>query len=403
MSWYTSAVVTAAPTEAQRSAPDHETRIRDGLPFCAVVFVAIRLFLSGLAVVTVHQSRPEQIEHVISPHTEQAATPGWHNAVDGMNRWDAAWFTRIAEHGYRADDESAAFFPGYPILVRAVDRVLPIGVVGAALLVSNVAFFVALLVLYALTSSEFSEGIARRTVALLACFPASFFFLAPYSESLFLLTTLLAFWWARRDRWLLAGLAGFVAAATRNIGVAIAPSLSLEAAGHGKDRRNVRFAFSALPLFAPLLYGMYWWLRIGEPLHPLTVQTVWGRGMRFPLATIGDGLYLGVMGVGSTRGLYWTGDFVVVAILLASFGLGWRFLRGPYLLYAGIGLLAPLTFTLPARPLVSVPRYTVVLFPLFWPMASWLKRELNLVLVMGAFLIVLAALSVTFMNWGFVF
>jgi Mannosyltransferase (PIG-V) len=397
-------VVDAAAARAGARAGHRAPRIGDGLLFCAVVFVAIRLFISLLGVVFIHQSRPEQIQHVISPHTEQPATPGWHNLVDGTNRWDAPWFEKIAEHGYRSDDESAAFFPGYPIVVGFVDRLLPIGVVGAALLVSNSAFFASLLVLYALTSSEFSEAIARRTVILLACFPASFFFLAPYSESLFLLGTLLAFWWARRDRWVLAGAAGFVAAATRNIGIAILPALALEAAGRPRERRHVGLARSMIPLLAPITYAVYWWVRIGEPLHPLLVQSVWGRGIRFPLATLGDGWYLGVMGVGSgTRGLYWTGDFIVVAILLASFGLGWRFLRGPYLLYAGIGVLAPLTFTLPARPLVSVPRYTVVLFPLFWPMANWLKRDRSLVLVLAAFLALFAVLSVTFMNWGFVF
>jgi hypothetical protein len=396
-------VVDTAAAQAGSRAGHRAPRIGDGLLFCAVVFVAIRLFLSLLGVVFVNQSRPEQIQHVISPHTEQPATPGWHNAVDGMNRWDAPWFTKIAQRGYEADDESAAFFPGYPLVVGAVDRLLPIGVVGAALLVSNAAFFAALLVLYALTSSEFSQPVARRTVVLLACFPASFFFLAPYSESLFLLATLLAFWSARRDRWLLAGIAGFVAAATRNIGVAIVPALALEAMGRRPGRRHLDLAYSMIPLLAPLMYGIYWWIRIAAPFHPLMVQSVWGRGVRFPLATLGDGWYLGVMGLGSTRGLYWTGDFVVVAILLASFGLGWRYLRGPYVLYAGIGALAPLTFTLPARPLVSVPRYMVVLFPLFWPMAIWLKRDLHLVLAIAAFLVLFSLLSVTFMNWGFVF
>src|SRR5207249_2778355 len=114
------------------------------------------------------------------------------------NRWDAGWFERIAQEGYDANDASAAFFPGYPLAIRAIAAVLPIGEQGAAILVSNAAFVGALIVLFALTTFEFSIPMAKRAVLLLGCFPASFFFLSPYSESLFLLASLLCFWWARR-------------------------------------------------------------------------------------------------------------------------------------------------------------------------------------------------------------
>jgi hypothetical protein len=129
-------------------------------------------------------------------------------ALDGTDRSDAAWFIRIADQGYRTDDPSAAFYPGYPLVVHGVAWLLPIGFVGSALLVSNLSFLAALLVLYSLTSFEFSERMVRRTVVLAACFPISFFLLAPYSESRFLLASLPCFWWARHERWMLAGLAG---------------------------------------------------------------------------------------------------------------------------------------------------------------------------------------------------
>ena len=83
------------------------------------------------------------------------------------------------------------------------------------------------MVMYALTRNEFSEEIARRAVLYAAVFPTAFFFLAPYSESLFLLLVLLSFWSARRGRWAMAGATGALAALTRNLGVLVVP-LDLE-------------------------------------------------------------------------------------------------------------------------------------------------------------------------------
>ena len=58
-------------------------------------------------------------------------------------------------------------------------------------------YLAALVVLYGLTAREYDVPTARRATVLLALFPASFFFLVPYSESLFLLLTVLTFWWFR--------------------------------------------------------------------------------------------------------------------------------------------------------------------------------------------------------------
>jgi hypothetical protein len=183
---------------AVRLRPDsHPVRLRDGLAFSCVVFLGARLLVSLVAVVGVRAKQPPS---VAQQDVSVPATPGWHNAIDGTNRWDAGWLGRIARDGYDWNDQSAAFFPGYPLAIRALAATTPLDEV-AGLLVSNAAFLTALVVLYALTTREFSTSTARRTVVLVAAFPTSFFFLAPYSESLFVLASLLTFWWARRGRW----------------------------------------------------------------------------------------------------------------------------------------------------------------------------------------------------------
>src|SRR5580765_3898744 len=153
-------------------------RLRDGLLFSTTVFVAMRVALSLLAVLTVGAVHPPSSA---GSGVAVPATAGWHNAIDGTERWDAGWFERIARDGYNSDDASAAFFPGYPLAIRGVTSVLPLSEGDAALVVSNLAFLGALIVLFALTTFELSIDTARRTVLLLALFPVSFFFLSPYS------------------------------------------------------------------------------------------------------------------------------------------------------------------------------------------------------------------------------
>ena len=155
-------------------------RLRDGLRPCLVVFLAARIGLSLLSVVAVGLIEPLDRRCTCPGGPRRPPTPGWHNAIDATERQDAVWYLRLADDGWSRDDASAAFFPLYPLTVRAVAWVLP----GrrrccAALLVSNLAFLGALLALFALTAEAFGDRVARRAIVVAAIFPTAFFFLAP--------------------------------------------------------------------------------------------------------------------------------------------------------------------------------------------------------------------------------
>ena len=176
---------------------------------------------------------------------------------------------RIAENGYDPDDGSAEFYPAFPLVSRAFAWLLPVGALGAATLVSNVSFLLALILLYGLTTLEYTENVARRSVVLLASFPASFVFMAPYSESLFLLSSVAAFWWARRGRWGAAAIAGVIATATRAVGLVLIPALLIEAASEGDPSKRGRRMIAALvPAAGFIAYLAYWLIRSGDPLLP---------------------------------------------------------------------------------------------------------------------------------------
>jgi Mannosyltransferase (PIG-V) len=364
-----------------------------------VVFLGVRVLLSLLAVLTVGTVRPPSSA---GSGVEVPATPGWHNAIDGTDRWDAGWFERIAREGYDPNDASAAFFPGYPLTIRAITIALPVGEPGAALLVSNTAFLGSLIVLFALTSFEFSVPMAKRTVLLLAFFPASFFFLSPYSESLFLLASLLCFWWARRGRWGAAAAAGFLAAATRSVGVLLVPALLLEAWRLGRGERRRAIAASLSPLAAPALYALYWLVHTGDALRPLHAQAAWFRTFELPVVSLGNALWLGLSGVTDPRGIYWTADVLLTALVLIPLALRRRLLDAPYVVYVAVSLLVILSYPLPERPLLSAPRFCIVLFPVFWAMAALFTGR-RFPVTLFAFVVGFSSLAIAFMNWGFVF
>src|SRR5207249_3561342 len=128
----------------------------------------------------------------------------------------------------------------------------------------------------------------RRSVILLAAFPTAFFFLAPYSESLYLLLSLLSFRAARRDRWLAAGVFGAGTAATRVVGFLLAPALSIEAVHRwrkAKGSLSRRLAGACLVLVGPLAYLAYWATR-GEPAQIYQTQGLWHRELSFPVSTL---------------------------------------------------------------------------------------------------------------------
>jgi hypothetical protein len=128
--------------------------------------------------------------------------------TDVWARWDSVWFLRIAEHGYEHLSNSAtAFFPLYPAAVGMLGRVLLGHYVLAGIVVSLTTGLATFVLLYRLAEDKIGADGARRAVLYLALFPMALFLQAVYSESLYLMLTVVAFLAAERRRFLGAGLA----------------------------------------------------------------------------------------------------------------------------------------------------------------------------------------------------
>ena len=383
-----------------------EQALRDAVRPALVVFLGVRVAVFVLAAIAVGVITP-QVGVDVPGWPAPLLGHGWHGAFAALERQDALWFLRIAASGYRAADGSAAFFPLYPLVIRIVSWIVGGRPLLAATLVSNGAFFGSLVVLYDLTVREFDDAIARRTILYLAIFPTAFFFLAPYSESLFLLLSLLAFREARRDRWVGAALSGVLAALTRSIGVMLAPALIAMAIERSRaDGRSPwsRMAAGTSVLLAPITYLVWWSAANGDAFAPFVAQANWQREATFPLLTLWRAAAMALGAMGSTDPAYWIIDLVVAGVVILAVVIGWRRIPFPYLLYAGGSLLLPLCYPFPSRPLLSMPRFVAVLFPAFWVMADATEqRKIPHTAVVATFAAGLALLATLFMNWWYIF
>jgi hypothetical protein len=342
-------------------------------------------------------------------------------------RWDSWWYLSIAQHGYGGGHVmQTAFFPLYPMIIRGVGVIVGSNLI-AGVMVSLVSFAVALVLLYRLSLLELgSASRARLAVMLVAFCPVAFFFSAVYSESLFLALSLGAIFEARMGRWATAGLLGLLAAAERNSGVVLVVPLVLlflygpradraggpdgadGAAGpDGADgpvawwrrvlpryRLEPQAAWIALVPVGLLAYFGYLALAIGDGLAPLHAQTLWFHHFAGPFGGVVDGVVAAWDGLrqlihGSPVPVYFTaagGDPFVVAgqnlMLFAFLVLGvlacvgaLRRLPIAYGAYVLAALALPLSDPVTPQPLASLPRYEVVLFPLFMWAAVWLEER----------------------------
>ncbi|MEJ7783254.1 MAG: mannosyltransferase family protein [Solirubrobacteraceae bacterium] len=334
-------------------------------------------------------------------------------------RWDATWFLEIANDGY-ADTAHAAFFPLYPLLARAAGLVFGSALVGG-ILVSFAAGTVALAVLHRLAVLELGADAARAAVWLLACFPAAFFLSAVYSESLFLALSLGSVYAARTGRWGWAGTLGGMAALTRSAGVVLLVALAVLWWTHSERRPRDLLGLALLPAgLAAYCVG----LALGglDGLAPFDAQEQWFRHFAGPFVGAWDGTVAAWDGArqllsGSRTPVYFEqagGDpyvnaahnlelFATLVVIVPMLVGALRRLPLAHGLYALAALALPLSYPVEPQPLMSLPRFALVLYPLFLWLGWWAARGRVRLPVLAALFLGLQALGAAeFATWHWV-
>jgi len=364
---------------------------RSAWTFIFAVFVLSRLLFVGAGALAV----------LLLPQADPAGDPlGPAGFLDYWARWDGAWYAEIATGGYgERAPASTAFFPLYPMLVK-LGTVVGGGPALWGVLVSFASTLFALFFVYRIAEKLYDARAARAATLCLAFFPTAFFLNAVYTEALFLALTAGTLWAAlvRRD-FLVAGLLGALAAATRNVGVLLVMPLLFEWARHRREIGPRGVLGVALVPAGLAAYAAYLWVRFGDPLVFARQQgDYWNREISGPLATLGDAWTaagIGVeyvldpatlfLGTDATPALEASNvlnlGFLVFFLIVAFAGL---FVLPPGLsVYAAALVLLPILTPSPRFPLMSLPRFVLGAFPVFlvlgyllsrsrWTLATWL-------------------------------
>ena len=196
--------------------------------------------------------------------------------------WDSAWYEKIATSGYEYLNDglhhSVAFFPLFPLLIRAVMSLgLPFLVAGN--LVNNFTFLGALLLIYNWVENSYGKSSARWTIMSLAWFPLSLYGSVIYSEGLYLLLSsaaLRAF--EKKQYWWLI-LWGSLTTATRPTGIALIPALLL--VSWQEQRKVIAYIASLATGFRIVFYTLYCQIYFQDALAFIHVQKAWQPSQDF--------------------------------------------------------------------------------------------------------------------------
>ena len=393
---------------------------RDGLLFVLLVCAASRLFYLGAGALFASAVPVGRFQRIT------ADAP--FGTMNLWSHWDGEHYVALAADGYLQPpgNASPAFFPLYPLLIRGLAGLFGGPLSQPALsawgpLVSLLALPFALYFVYRIAEDGWGERAARVAVLTLALFPTSFFFNAAYTESLFLALSAGSLWAVRvRRNLLLACLLAGLATATRNVGVFLLVPLAYEWLGNAREYRW-RGVYLALAPSGLALYAAYLWWRFGDPLLFYTQQSRWGREATGPLDTLLGALTRGGQGI---AGLFsprlWADpslgrvadalaaannayNLIFLGLALALLLAGLKVLPPDLSAYSLLLILPPTLFGTPQGPLMGLPRYVLVAFPLFIVLGALLgdRRPLTIVWLAAsaASSLVLCALFVT---WRFV-
>ena len=407
----------AAPTtRAQRS------RL---LRRAAITYIALAAGLTGVTALAIHL-----------PNADPTLPFDGTSVVGGWCRFDCGWYLDIADRGYdankrfehfpanptSADQSSVAFFPGYPLVVRAVSNVLGVTAL-AAVLVTWLAGLLTVLLFAAWCASRLEPRHATLAVFCFVLYPYGWYlFGVGYADALFLAAGIGAFVLLEHDQPVLAGLAGAVATASRPIGVAIAAGLLLRAIERrgglpARGASTSRLARLGVParlnvrvlrprdlgvLLAPagwIAWSAWLWARFDDPFAYSTVQAAWdqaeGPHTWFKVGFFGQLLHGTDTGYRATlvvQALVTLVALVAVPLIARRFGAAYA---GYTLLAVGLGAFATKDF-------MGMGRYMLAAFPVFALAGSLLatrtRRLQTAVLVTAAALLALGTFGFA-RNW----
>jgi hypothetical protein len=281
-----------------------------------------------------------------------------------LTSWDGWYYLGIAANGYQADPvagaySNIAFPPLYPAIVGLLSFPFPAYAGVVAVVVSNVAFLLALGLLVRLGTPYLGRRRASLAAALLVIYPFASVFAMAYTESLFLLLMLATFLAAERRHRAWAGIFLALTVLCRVQGVALVLPLAILMLRQDGWRPTASLLWLLLGPLAAIGFFAYIAAVTGSPTAFLDAQQAWGRegiGGAAPGETIGSDFspYQGAL---------------LLTLLATVFLLVFVRVDRLPIEYALIPILF-IAAELASGSLEAVGRITMAAFPLVWIIAN---------------------------------
>lgn len=292
--------------------------------------------------------------------------------VDGLCRWDCGWFHRIVLEGY-ATPEHAKVFPLLPMIGGGVEQLTGLNHLFVFIIVANLATLGTYLIAYRVFTDMEGETTARYALLAFSAFPFHYYSAAGYPESLMMLGTALAVWYARGNHHLKGAIALTVGFAARHLTLAGGAALL---AGQLRERGWRRFLLSpsVLALLLPwsFLAAFSWYLsvKVGDPLAWWTSRTIgWNDWVWYGARQVL--LYVP----------YWDRPeyfyYLIFSVPMAASGawLAWKLWKEPakYAELSAFGVT--LLLVVLSSGAAGMGRYQASNWACFLPMGVWLARR----------------------------
>lgn len=284
-----------------------------------------------------------------------------------LSNWDGQHFLLIAEKGYQQPHQFA-FFPLYPFLIKSIHEILPLPLWAIGILVN---------LIFTIGGFIFLNKILQQReinfwwlLLLVLGFPMSFFFLTVYSEALFFFLSVSAIYFYQKNKLWMTIIFLTLLTLTRMAGLALVFAIIVDL--FIKKKFNFRFL---IPFSGVGAFAFYGYLKTGIILSLVLAETHWERMVTFPGFALYNSISVLIREGISYRGYSLVADLLLVVGVLILLFKSYRLLPRLYFYYALFSLLIPLS----TSTFLSLPRFLLVIFPLFLGFYLWTNNSFRFI------------------------
>jgi hypothetical protein len=297
-------------------------------------------------------------------------------------RWDGGWYFSVVTNGYSnqrgAGASNIAFFPGFPLLSKAVSYLPLISEYRATVIVTLLMGLASVCLFHLLASRVLVDGETSTLATILFTFtPGAVVFSMFYSEGLFIALSIASLYFLIKKQFVAAAVLACLVGTVRPSGIVLIAvvylSVFIDCRQHFRIKKLVPLAIAPLGMVG---YGLYLQQHVGSISSYFETQST-GWGEKFSLTArvddFGQLLRWFTSGFGSADWNKVVPGAMTLLIVIALVGC-WKLKPPIELMVFTIGILGMSFFS---STLGFRPRFVMTAFPLFFGLSALLRSPVQ--------------------------